>query len=344
MGTGSLLDSQSIHIHTVRDLNEFRNPNSKCALLKCAFVALGLIPACVIHTRNSTPIANFLTLGCTNDKFGLELISTSLLPRGSGMGTSSILAACIMSSLGQALGLTRVKDTNYLIQTVLDLEQLLSTGGGWQDQVGGCFGGLKLCSAYKNELPVQVKVKELKIPEETIQGLNQRLVLAFTGKPRLAKDILVKVLRQWARRTPEIMVTVSKLCEGAKSCIRAIEEENYELLGSLMTQYWELKKVMAGGQGSGVEPESVGLLLRLLKEKSVISGGTLCGAGGGGFLVLLLGEDKKLEDIKELQARGEISDQFTWFECNVCPEGLTSSIQPSEEFEMKWHFKEIVIT
>lgn len=132
MDTGCLLDSQSIHIHTVGDLNEFRNPNSKCALLKCAFVALGLIPVCSIHTHNSTPIVNHLTLGCTNNNFGLELISTSLLPRGSGMGTSSILAACVMSSLGQALGLTRVKDINYLIQTVLDLEQLLSTGGGWQ--------------------------------------------------------------------------------------------------------------------------------------------------------------------------------------------------------------------
>lgn len=205
------------------------------------------------------------------------------------------------------------------------------------DQVGGCFGGLKLCSAYKNELPVQVKVKKLKMSVETIQGLNQRLVLAFTGKPRLAKDILQKVLRQWAKRTPEIMVTVSELCEGANSCITAIQEENYALLGSLMSQYWELKKVMAGGESSGVEPESVGLLLRLLKKESVITGGTLCGAGGGGFLAILLRENKKLEDIKELQAQSGVIENFTWYECNVCPEGLTCSIQSSDEYQLKWH-------
>lgn len=64
---------------------------------------------------------------------GIFIESKSLLPRGSGLGTSSILSASILASIWTLLG---KKFTNLeLIQTVLKIEQLHTTGGGWQDQV-----------------------------------------------------------------------------------------------------------------------------------------------------------------------------------------------------------------
>lgn len=72
---------------------------------------------------------------------------------------------------------------------VLIIEQLLTTGGGWQDQVGGVTGGV--CRGYSDKgLPLEVKVEQIKLSEENIDLLNKHLVLIYTGKVRLARNIL----------------------------------------------------------------------------------------------------------------------------------------------------------
>ncbi len=69
----------------------------------------------------------------TNLKSGLEIELWSDLPQGSGLGTSSILAGCLISTFWVVLGRNFSKKS--LLHAVLYLEQLLTTGGGWQDQV-----------------------------------------------------------------------------------------------------------------------------------------------------------------------------------------------------------------
>lgn len=69
-------------------------------------------------------------------KSGLEIHIWSDLPQGSGLGTSSILAGCVVSVLWTVSGQSFSKSS--LIHAVLYLEQLLTTGGGWQDQVINC--------------------------------------------------------------------------------------------------------------------------------------------------------------------------------------------------------------
>ena len=119
--TGDLVDSESTMLTKVKDLSDFRNPRAKCALSKCALIALGLIP---ITTNKNNRIEDILE-HIFGEKIGLEIISTSLLPHGSGLGTSSILAGCVLSSVGQCLGLEQAKDPGFLINAVLNLEQLL---------------------------------------------------------------------------------------------------------------------------------------------------------------------------------------------------------------------------
>ena len=69
------------------------------------------------------------------------------------MGTSSILSATLLSALGEAMG--KKYDRESLIHAVLYLEQVLTTGGGWQDQVGGIYPFAKL-SQSANKLPLHV--------------------------------------------------------------------------------------------------------------------------------------------------------------------------------------------
>ncbi len=66
---------------------------------------------------------------------------------------------------------------------------MLTTGGGWQDQVGGLVGGVKIGHSPMG-LPLKVDIKPLVVPAHTIQALNQQLILVYTGKTRLARNLL----------------------------------------------------------------------------------------------------------------------------------------------------------
>ena len=176
---------------------------------------------------------------------------------------------------------------NSLIHSVLMVEQLLSTGGGWQDTLGGLVGGLKLGFSDAQIIPLVTKVQHYDLSPETIKELNQRIVLTFSGKPRLAKNVLQNVLRRWASRTDEIVDSLTELVEGASKVIECLQSGDIERLAYLMSNYWELKKTMAGRRDSGVNPLSIQTVLDVLHGAKSIVGHTVCGAGGGGFIALV---------------------------------------------------------
>jgi galactokinase/mevalonate kinase-like predicted kinase len=66
--------------------------------------------------------------------------------------------------------------------------------GGWQDQVGAITGGFKIARSLPL-LPLQVKVQHLPVSEAFISALEARTFLVYTGKQRLAKDMLINALR-----------------------------------------------------------------------------------------------------------------------------------------------------
>lgn len=63
------------------------------------------------------------------------------------------------------------------------------SGGGWQDQVGGLFGGVKLARSAA-QLPLRVEVEQLSLTQDFLSVLQQHLLLVYTGKTRLARNLL----------------------------------------------------------------------------------------------------------------------------------------------------------
>ena len=181
---------------------------------------------------------------------GLEIVTTSLLPRGSGLGTSSILGGCVLSSLGNCIG----RNPENLVSSVLALEQLLTTGGGWQDQIGGLYGGAKLAKSLRGKIPLDIRIKNIPLSKTFLGEMKRRMAVVFTGKPRLARGILQNVLRSWGRRSDDIIVTLQNLVKGAEESARSIENGDLDAMGKCMTEYWEQKKIMAAGSA---EPDWV---------------------------------------------------------------------------------------
>lgn len=334
--TGELNYSEKVNVNTVEDLGDYNNPQAPCALLKCALIVCGLVPVEIVESQcrqtERNNLQSFIDNICRSNDVGLELITTSLLPQGSGMGSSSILAGCALASLCGCLGLSFNEDKEFnegLTQAVLLLEQLLTTGGGWQDQVGGLYGGLKLGVSEINTIPMRVNVKQVDLCPDIINELNERMVLMYTGQPRLAKNILRNVLREWVSRQQVIVETVGNLVKEANESIEALTRGNIDELGKLISSYWKRKKIMAGSQ-SGVEPAIVKNIIDLLHEQKVIVGATLVGAGGGGFLFALTKKGKNALDVKQCIEQhedtiGQMVGLISWYECNFSLDGVDIS-------------------
>ena len=83
----------------------------------------------------------------------------------------------------------RTTSMESLIHAVLIIEQMLTTGGGWQDNVGGLVPGFKIGRSQAS-LPLKVDWENLDLSEKTVEEITKRLVCFYSGRTRLAKNLL----------------------------------------------------------------------------------------------------------------------------------------------------------
>ena len=107
------------------------------------------------------------------------------------MGTSSILAGVVCAAIWKIT--SHKHDIQELLHLIVELEQMLTTGGGWQDQVGGLLPGVKITTSPA-EKPIKVLPNILDVSEETLDKVTTNMALIYTGKTRLAKNLLQVLL------------------------------------------------------------------------------------------------------------------------------------------------------
>jgi len=98
---------------------------------------------------------------------------------------------------------------------------VLARRTGVDGQVGGLVGGVKLSSSAAT-LPLKVEVKELQLRPEFLQKLTSHLVVIYTGKTRLARNLLQNVVRNWYARSPAIIANADNLTATAATCAEVI--------------------------------------------------------------------------------------------------------------------------
>ncbi|XP_054711046.1 L-fucose kinase-like [Uloborus diversus] len=270
-----------ILIEEMKDILNYDQPNAPGALLKAALIYSNIVD---IHSEHSLCDQLFSKFGG-----GFVVQTWSLLPQGCGMGTSSILASAVISVLWYVTG----KKFNKLsvVHAVLHIEQLLTTGGGWQDQVSGVMGGINR-GFSEATLPLHVQVKPLQLSENIVDKLNSHLLLIYTGKVRLAKNLLQTVIRNWYARDDTVVKCFKNLITYSMQMKEALQKGDLEKVGHLMNTYWEQKKILA----PGCEPANVKRIMDLLRP--LCFGQLLVGAGGGGFMCILTQEENALEIVR----------------------------------------------
>ncbi len=240
------------------------NVRDPFALHKVALQLTGLLP-----TQHRDVRKHLKSLGA-----GLRIVTECRVPKGSGLGTSSILAATLLAGLHRLRGVEpTVTD---LIDQVLTLEQRLSTGGGWQDQVGGIVGGVKSTITGPG-VPQRPVVETLALSDAQFQSLQERLVVYYSGQQRLARDILRRVMGRWLAREPAIVMLQEELKQGAAGLRTQLLRGNWAESARHIARYWQIKKELFPGSTT----PTIDVLLLEMRDDYLAAG--LAGAGGGGF-------------------------------------------------------------
>jgi fucokinase len=179
---------------------------------------------------------------------------------------------------------------------------MLTTGGGWQDQVGGVLGGLKRCSSSPS-LPLRVLSEPLVPSPSALRHLESHLLLIYTGQPRLARTLLQDVRRRWYAAEPGVTAAVAGLKQNAEEMAAAVLAGDVAACGACLDIYWAQKKVMCEA-----EPASVTRLMGVLRPAAL--GAALCGAGGGGFLLLVTRRPDSAKEVRKLLRAAEGAGDF----------------------------------
>ena len=212
---------------------------------------------------------------------GLDIRISADVPKGSGMGTSSILGAALVTALERVAG--RKAEWKRVASLTLALEKEMATGGGWQDQIGGLVPGAHLISTTpgKGQNP-RMSCVSPKSEAAFAKFLKERALLYFTGRKRMARNILRGVIGFFEENPDDIARSiVRRLKSDAERAFRAVESCDWDSFCSAVNDYWLSKKAL--------DPGSTNPLVELIIARMApwISAVSLCGAGGGGFMFVI---------------------------------------------------------
>ena len=279
----TLTEMSDMDVHgefdSIEELQKTGDPYDSFALQKACLLACGIIPS------EGGKLDEILTrLGG-----GFEMHSeVTNVPKGSGLGTSSILSAACVKAVFEFMGIAYTEADLYA--HVLVMEQIMSTGGGWQDQVGGVTNGIKYITS-KPGLDQQIKVEHIELQPETKRELNERFCLIYTGQRRLARNLLRDVVGRYVGNEPDSLFALNEIQKVAALMRFELERGNIDEFAALLDYHWELsRKVDAGSTNTLIDQI-------FLSIEDLIDARMVCGAGGGGFLQVILKKGITKEDV-----------------------------------------------
>lgn len=297
-------------IDTFEQLAEYNKVGSPFSIPKAALALAGFLPA-FCEERFKTLREQLEAFGS-----GVELTLLSAVPAGSGLGTSSILASTVLGAVSDFCSLAW--DKNEIGRRTLLLEQLLTTGGGWQDQFGGVLGGVKLLQTQRG-FDQNPQVRWLPDSLFTQPEYAQCHLLYYTGITRTAKTILAEIVRRMFLNHGGELRQLRAMKAHAIDMYEAIQRQDYETYGQLVRKTWQQNQQI----DSGTNPESVQRITSLIDDLSL--GYKLPGAGGGGYLYMVAKDPEAAVRIKQIVNQAQPNPNARFVDMALSKTGLQVS-------------------
>lgn len=221
-----------------------------------------------------------------NDKTFLDIHTFSDLPAASGMGSSSTFAVGMLNALYHLDGEKLSPD--YIAREAIDLERnKLNEAGGWQDQIFAAYGGFNKITFANNNFTVEPVL----IKPELRTYLAKSCILVFTGDVRSSADVQVHMQQSFSSEKCRRLL---RLKENVTQAIHIIEKATVadkfiRDFATLLDEAWQEKRSLA----SHISNQKIDALYDKAKNAGAL-GGKLCGAGAGGFLLLVIPEEQQV--------------------------------------------------
>jgi D-glycero-alpha-D-manno-heptose-7-phosphate kinase len=235
-------------------------------------------------------------------KTGLDLFLHSDAPPGSGLGTSSAMVVALVGACKQWL---RLSLTDYEIAELAYRIERYEAGikGGKQDQYAATFGGFN----FIEFLGDKTVVNPLRIKRDTLNELEYRLMLCYTGSTRLSAGIIDNQVKDYIQRKDDLVQALDHTKELAFAMKSALLLGNINEFGLLLHDVWCCKKKFS----DKITDPSIDELYEVARQNGAI-GGKLLGAGGGGYLLFLCEFDKWHVVAERLEEAGGKIVSFTF--------------------------------
>ena len=233
---------------------------------------------------------------------GLEITSMADIPSGSGLGSSSTYTVGLLNAL-HAMNRDYISLHDLAEEACYIEMDKLNKPMGKQDQYLAAFGGLTILEIARDG---NVVVKKANITYDTIERLRRNLLMFYTGKQRLNKDILGAQDKSTQQGEKQVLESLHYIKESGYKILEIVESGNITELGKMFDEHWQYKKKLA----KGITNPHFDRIYELAKKNGAL-GGKISGAGGGGFFTFYCEENQdKLRSLMKTEGMLELKYDF----------------------------------
>ena len=266
------IEFSSDGINTTYNFDLTENELSDFILHKAVLEAAGFTPNTKIETgfRLTTNVQN--------------------IDKGSGLGTSSILIAGCLKAINIMFGLDQ--NTDELIESTFVAEQIMKTGGGWQDQAGGLTPGLKLCKSAPG-LRQCPTISSIKLSDQFQTIFDKKIVLLPTGQRHFGRFIVNDVANNYLQKKTKSLKAFEDIQQLNKNFLDCLEKNDYKGFVKCVNTHHQLLKSFSDKIITARIDE---IVEKCMEKTDAIS---ILGAGGGGYLLVVLKYDVSFDDFNQ---------------------------------------------
>lgn len=227
-------------------------------------------------------------------KNGVEITTLADVPsEGSGLGSSSSITVGLLNALYNYAG--KQVTLEQIAREACEIEiDICKKPIGKQDQYIAAYGGLNKITFHADET---VSISRVPVFNTNLLILGSRLLLFYTNKTRNA-DVILKKQKKSTEHKREIL---RKMKNFVPRLERSLVNYKFNKLGKMLHENWLLKKSLVGS----ISNHEIDDMYNRAMEAGAL-GGKICGAGGGGFLLMFVPKEKQdkvreaLRDYREL--------------------------------------------
>jgi D-glycero-alpha-D-manno-heptose-7-phosphate kinase len=224
---------------------------------------------------------------------GVEITTLADIPsEGSGLGSSSSVTVGLLNALYAYKGMTA--DAEKLAREASEIEiDILGKPIGKQDQYIAAYGGLRFFEFCKDE---SVRASKIELDNGEKRAFGANVLLFYTGITRKADDILHSQKKQTAGKQ-EVLTRMKYQAAAVREMIAV---RQFDRVGEILHEAWELKKSLV----DSISIPEIDRMYDVARRNGAI-GGKICGAGGGGFLMLYCPRERQNELRKAMKGYRE---------------------------------------